>query len=561
MTAVFRAYEAVGALRRFILALAVLLGIFATGFSWVAWHDESSRQTESLTALAELGGQSVNAYFLALQGALRIASEDLLDRDDRIDAARTDSVLKRIKSAYPELRSVTLIRTDGQLIATDSTTGGKPLPNLYRLMVQRALEERARAGPGKLTIGRVIFGPVSKEWIIPVGYGVLDRGGKLQYLLGAGLSAEKPQSLWQIAPLPQDAAMGMRRDDGFVINHYPLPRGVTLETVYSRPASGHPSGEVDGRSVPKTGSFEAKDWIGGEQTRFVAIRLRDFPLTFYVADPSTNLRAAWWVRVRVPYLLILALMLGGLLVYRYAMTRQLVWEQERAAQLEKLESANRELEEFAYTVAHDLKAPARAIDGFAAIVVEDSGAALPESARDGLARIRASAMRMARLVEDLLAFSRYSRTIPDLREVNMAALVAEVLAEHIASGSNVEVRTGELPPCRADPELMRVVWNQLISNAVKYSRHAHPPVIEIGHAAGEYFVSDNGAGFDMAHASKLFGVFSRLHSLREFEGTGAGLAIARRILERHGGRISAQAAPGKGAKFSFSVGATHSAPR
>jgi light-regulated signal transduction histidine kinase (bacteriophytochrome) len=247
-------------------------------------------------------------------------------------------------------------------------------------------------------------------------------------------------------------------------------------------------------------------------------------------------------------------LLAGYYVYRWALTRQTAWEQERARQIAMLEAANQELEDFAYTVAHDLKAPVRAIDGHAGIALATSGADLSDALRHRLGQIRRSASRMGALIDDLLEFSRYSRATVDKKTVDMGALAREVAADVVPGDAGIELAIGSLPPCEADAGLMRVVWTALVSNAVKYSARSASPVIEIGHAGGCYFVRDNGAGFDMAHSQKLFSVFSRLHGADEFEGTGAGLAIAHRILQRHGGTISAEGEPGKGATFRFTPG-------
>jgi PAS domain S-box-containing protein len=228
---------------------------------------------------------------------------------------------------------------------------------------------------------------------------------------------------------------------------------------------------------------------------------------------------------------------------------------ERTAELEKtvqqLEVAAKEMESFTYSVAHDLRAPLRAMHAFSTILVDDYGTEIPEEGRGYLARVAHNAQRMGHLIDDLLDFSRYGREPMKQQQVDVGALVSDIVAEQLAAGSRAEVRIGDLPPCRADAALLRQVWVNLISNALKYSESVASPLVEVGHAGGAYFVRDNGVGFDMAHASKLFGVFNRLHRIEEFEGTGVGLAIVKRIVERHGGRVWAQAEVGKGAAFFF----------
>ena len=223
----------------------------------------------------------------------------------------------------------------------------------------------------------------------------------------------------------------------------------------------------------------------------------------------------------------------------------------------ELEAANKELEAFSYSVSHDLRAPLRAINGFAGIVLEDFGPQLPEEGKQYLERVRKGGQRMGELIDDLLAFARLSRQQLNRQQVDVTQLVEEVLAEVTTSGREIETRLGELPVCHGDRVLLKQVWVNLLSNAVKYSRERTPAIVEIGWeqtpGAGAYFVRDNGVGFDMQYANKLFGVFQRLHRAEDFEGTGVGLAIVQRVIHRHGGRVWAAAEPGRGATFYFTL--------
>lgn len=230
---------------------------------------------------------------------------------------------------------------------------------------------------------------------------------------------------------------------------------------------------------------------------------------------------------------------------------------ERTAQLE---AANRELEAFSYSVSHDLRAPLRAMNGFAGLLLREHGGELRGEARRYLERILNGSRQMGELIDDLLAFSRLSRQPLTLHPLDMRDVVDDALKELLPEreGRGVDIRIGPLPPCSGDPALLRQVWVNLISNALKYSRPRTPAVIEIGSGALDgvtfYFVRDNGTGFDMAYAHKLFTVFQRLHGAEEFEGTGVGLAIVHRIIIRHGGKVWAEAELDRGATFRFTLG-------
>jgi PAS domain S-box-containing protein len=232
---------------------------------------------------------------------------------------------------------------------------------------------------------------------------------------------------------------------------------------------------------------------------------------------------------------------------------------------QQLEAANEELEAFSYSVSHDLRTPLRTVDGFSLAVLEDYGPMLPPEGRHFLENIRGGAQRMSDLIDDLLEYARTGRQHMKRQPVDMALLVRNALEEvaQMREGRQIDLRVHDLAPCMGDASLLRQVWINLISNALKYTKKRDKTFIEIGSVELEsglaYFVKDNGAGFDMKYSSKLFGVFQRLHRAEDYEGTGVGLATVQRIMKRHGGRAWADAAPDKGATFFFTVGETSSA--
>ncbi len=227
----------------------------------------------------------------------------------------------------------------------------------------------------------------------------------------------------------------------------------------------------------------------------------------------------------------------------------------------QLEEANHELESFSYSVSHDLRAPLRAISGFSGILIEDFEDKIPEGAKNHLEKIRGGAKTMGRLVDDLLNFSRLGRQALRKTKVAPADVARQVVSELSgeAQRPDLTITIDDLPTAYADPSLLKHVYANLISNAVKYSRGRSEAVVNVGalpengHNETVYFVQDNGAGFDMQYADKLFGVFQRLHRADEFEGTGVGLAISQRIIHRHGGRIWAEAELDAGATFFFTL--------
>lgn len=225
----------------------------------------------------------------------------------------------------------------------------------------------------------------------------------------------------------------------------------------------------------------------------------------------------------------------------------------------QLEAVNADLESFSYSISHDLRAPLRAIDGFAAILREDYAPSLDAEGRRLFQVVSDNARKMEQLIDDILAFSRAGRREMQVARLDMAALAGEVWRglEPEWRGRAVELRLADLPAAAGDPIAVRQVWQNLLGNAVKFTRGRVPALIEVGgRVEGTevwYYVRDNGAGFDPAYTERLFGLFQRLHGMDEFEGTGVGLAIVKRFIAKHGGRVWAEGSPGAGATFWFSL--------
>jgi len=223
----------------------------------------------------------------------------------------------------------------------------------------------------------------------------------------------------------------------------------------------------------------------------------------------------------------------------------------------ELDENTRELDGFTYSVSHDLRAPLRAIDGFAKILTDEYGPQLGEEGARLTTIIRRNALKMGRLIDDLLVFSRIARQPIQIQRVDMAALARQV-GEEVGEGArSIELRIGALPVAEGDHALLRLVWTHLLGNAVKYTRPRPQAVIEVGGRAADgelvFTVEDNGVGFDARYADKLFGVFQRLHNNADFEGTGIGLALVQRIVRRHGGWVKGECTRGEGAVFSFGI--------
>jgi light-regulated signal transduction histidine kinase (bacteriophytochrome) len=253
----------------------------------------------------------------------------------------------------------------------------------------------------------------------------------------------------------------------------------------------------------------------------------------------------------------LAVAIGNARLYQRVHRLNAELEQRVRERTAALEAANKELEAFSYSVSHDLRAPLRAVDGYALMLTEDYGDRLDDEGRRLLKVVRASAERMGHLIDDLLRFSQVGRRPLSLMPLDMHVLAGEVVAEITQLHPKARIELGALPAATGDRALLRHVWTNLVSNAVKYSARVASPRVEITGDSNAretiYTVRDNGAGFDMRYYEKLFKVFQRLHREEEFEGTGVGLAIAQRVVARHGGRVWGEGAIGEGASFHFTL--------
>jgi signal transduction histidine kinase len=298
-------------------------------------------------------------------------------------------------------------------------------------------------------------------------------------------------------------------------------------------------------------------WYAGNGPAIVAIALSLLCFDYFFTEPYYSLQIN---SSDLPYFFIFVI--WGLVVAGFSAVRRQAEKSLRQAHEElakravELQAANKELEAFAYSVSHDLRAPLRHVVGYAELLQKQAGSTLDEKASRYLKTIMEAAKKMGNLIDDLLGFSRIGRTETKKVAVNLERLVTQVIAEFApdTSGRDIAWKIGALPVCYGDRSMLKLVFVNLLSNAIKFTRKRQRAEIEIGYSQKksdqiEIFVKDNGAGFDMQHANKLFGVFQRLHLSEEFDGTGIGLATVQRVVHRHGGTCRAESAVDHGTTF------------
>jgi K+-sensing histidine kinase KdpD len=323
-------------------------------------------------------------------------------------------------------------------------------------------------------------------------------------------------------------------------------------------------------------------WYAGVGPAVVAVVLSTACFSYFFAEPLYSFEVS---SVDLPYFLLFAtwaMIVAWFVAVRRRIERDLLHtrdhlqvqveqrkhredeirklNQELAKRAAELEASNKELESFAYSVSHDLRAPLRHVAGYSELLQKHASSLLDDKSRRYMQTIIESSKRMGNLIDDLLAFSRIGRAETQKTQVSLKQLVEEVVAEigQETKERDIVWKINPLPVCYGDRSMLRLVIVNLLSNAVKFTRMRKPAEIEIGCVHGnkneiEVFVRDNGAGFDMQYANKLFGVFQRLHLPEEFEGTGIGLATVQRIIQRHNGKVRAEGAVDRGATFYFSL--------
>lgn len=545
----------------YLMAVLVFLGISAS-YWFLSWQREIASEQARMRTLVDMGAYAINSYFNTLEKAIGAEATAIMAAGIPAD---TGQRLAAFKQRFPEFQIVVFTEAGGQnLYSSEPVTG--PMPFVGQQPSFMDARDKLAAG-AVMDVGRPYFGPISKAWVTHLRYGIRDQSGALKYILVAGLYQSRTQEFWRDVPLRDASGMGIMRDDRYIVARHPLPPGGS-DAVFKQAASGLLARHLVDANFPESGEISGVNAFTGINSVNVYKRLRDYPLTFYLTQPERLVLQEWWRTSWPTYLLILVVFIGALLTIRWMGHAQVALHREREQRLADLEglaeslrqsnagleTANAELNAFTYSVSHDLRAPIRAIEGFGALLEERMADLPDEEAKHLLGRVRSNARRMAELIQDLLDLSLYSKQEMQREAVDMHAEVLAVIEEIDRDGGQANIRIGDLPIAVVDRILMHQVWINLIGNAYKYSGRTPQPEIEIGWTDGVYFVKDNGAGFDMQYANKLFKVFNRLHRESEFPGTGVGLAIVKRIVERHGGKVWAEARLGEGATFYFKLG-------
>ncbi|MHB1677948.1 MAG: EAL domain-containing protein [Sulfuriferula sp.] len=330
----FRGSQAMG--RRFSLIILALI-VFVALFSWASWQTEKREAAQRISLLAELSVKSINFYFIHFQHELDGLSRDIVEADGKINLAHAQVLLKRFQVANPDIANANIADLNGQILASAIDIPGQPLSDIS----QQATYIMARAALLKgqsFYIGRPIFGRVVKEWVATIRYGVRDSKGKLCYILNTPIPLSKLLSLWGGLYLPKHFQMGLLLDNGYLLSLYPSPNTADMEEVYGKIRTGALASLLRRQNFPKQGLAEGYSSVAQANYQFAYFRLANYPITFFVASPITNLLAEWWKHNRAFYILIVIFSLSGYSFFYWTEGRKNRWENEKTQQEGKFRS-------------------------------------------------------------------------------------------------------------------------------------------------------------------------------------------------------------------------------
>ncbi|MBS0346127.1 MAG: hypothetical protein JSR69_06645 [Proteobacteria bacterium] len=539
--------------------------IIAVTTSLVSYdRDQALRRSESeLLNLTRVLEEHIARTFGEAEGAINEIAGLVAMRGgiDAFGPGELQALLHQRVPHLPEAETLFVEREDGRLAAdANSDTAAPDETATDKVAMPPVLKDGFDIGsPGHPQVGSRVSTPLTRQ--------IFDAAGKYLGTAGAAISHAYFGAVYREAGLSdRDTILVIHATRQMVLIHHPQKDAV-VGTPAPLPAALGASPGV--RSLVLTGSNEADPTESIRAYR----RLADRPLIVAASRPVEDALADFYVHRQyvVAAAALMLTLLGSLAfsLHRFANLRDA--EREALAELnasleervrqrtEELEQSNRELLSFSYSISHDLRAPLRAINGFAHALAEDYGERLDATGRDYIARLSRASLRMGELIDALLKLASVSRQALKITPTDVSAIAREILDEMAATTPErlVQYHVEDELLIDADPTLIRNALQNLLGNAWKFSRDSRPSIIQVGgRPHGEeqlFYVTDNGIGFDMAHAGKLFEPFQQLHARSGFEGSGIGLASVRRIIERHGGTIWAESAPGAGTTIFFTL--------
>ncbi len=554
-------------LRRLVLVV-LLLNLFIAGFVALSL-DQSRRQYQeqavaSGASLSHVLERDVAGTLARIDLALLSVADEYQRRQRArdTDGAGFNRFIIRLRERMPEIDALRLTDARGTVVHGSDMQPGSRISLADRPHFIRVRDDPA-AG---LVISMPLQSRVNARWILAMGRRVENPDGSFAGMAIAPMTLDQFAREFAAVDVGRHGSVSLRDREQNILARHPVPAAEVL---------GKPLDVPELRALIASGGAEAgyvsEHTVDHVERRFSVRRIGGHPLYIVVGRATDEILAPWRREAARGMLMLVLFSLGTLiaswLIYD-AWRRQMAAADEAHAlntELERrvtertaqLEAANKELEEFSYSVSHDLRTPLRAIAGFTQIIEYEQGRKLDAEGLRLLGVVRDNAVRMGRLIDGIIEFLHLGRRPLHSVYLDVIDLARDIFARNPPAGRAIHLATVPAPPAHADMAMIHEALTQLLSNAVKFTAPKAEARIEVGGSAGErentYYVRDNGIGFDMRYADKLFRVFEHLHAGTELAGTGIGLALVQRIIHRHGGRVWAEGREGEGATFYFTL--------
>jgi PAS domain S-box-containing protein len=322
------AHPLIRILNRVVGTMTVILCVYVSIFSWQTWRDEKLDRITNLQNIMELGERAIDTYFVQLENRMIGLSRDMVGTDGRIDLDHGFDLVKRFKESHPELLNISFMREDGQVLFTSVIPPGSALPTLAQKPSFIRFREEIAQGRS-FNVSQPLVSLTIDEWVIPIRYVIRDKNGNLAYIIGAGLPIGLLQNYWKDAPFTKTAALGLIRDDGYLVSRYPVPDRMEMDKIYGSPRTGTLISYLRRMNFSENGYVEGPSGLDGPDCLHAFHRLKHFPITLFITLPMSDIYRGWWDYVKIPYLLTAVLVIGGFFIYRLMIRRECAMEKER----------------------------------------------------------------------------------------------------------------------------------------------------------------------------------------------------------------------------------------
>jgi diguanylate cyclase (GGDEF)-like protein/PAS domain S-box-containing protein len=331
-------YKVIRIMRWGYYLLVVFFVFFLLTYSWFSWHGVKQEQSNSLSSIAELSGNSLDSYFSHFEHSFEVLAQSLKSERDGLDLAHTHQLLKLFMQANPDLQTANINSPDGKILLSALALPGTSLPSQGQAPSFVTARDELLKGGAAFNIGRPVYGPLAKGWVIPLRYAVRSKSGELRYILVGVLPLSRQQSFWNDLLLPENTALGLLRDDAYLISRYPNAGKTNFDELYGKPRTGILVEHLSQQLFPPRGHIEGFNSAAKADFLFGYRRLANYPVTLFVATPISNVYIKWWQQVQVTYVLLLLFLFGIYLVYRWTTHNQFAWEQEREQHEKKFQN-------------------------------------------------------------------------------------------------------------------------------------------------------------------------------------------------------------------------------